>query len=784
MESQGCVAKVGIPRALGYYYLYPFYRRFLEDLGAEVVVSPPTTKKTLDRMEACPTDEPCVAVKLYFAHVEKLLELGTDYILSPVLVSMEEDNFCCPKFLGISDMVRNGLRIDEEKLLTPRIDRRLGPQEARKPFMELAARLGVTDREKVIRALASADLAQREFEDSMVSDGLTIPQAVGMQEGETRRGGERESGNVGVRRKRSQSAMNHQPLTINHSPANHQPSTICRSGGTTISRGKPLTTNHYPVNHLPVSHSRPLIGVIGHPYILYDMLSHDIVARLEEYGEVITAEMISRDISRQAVGDIPQGNRMWSFESHLLGAALHLIRNRLVDRIVLVGSFECGPESIIESYVESEAEDSGIPFLLLTIDEQTGEAGLLTRLEAFMDTSSARQAASGHKGGEGEFASAAVWAGTKARTQVVGFPSMGYLDIAIRAMLEDCGTECLSTPRTSNRSVELGSQIAPEFICFPFTATLGQMCELLEAGANTLFMVGGKGRCRLGWYAQVQEQILRKQGYDFEMIILDSPIPLRSNWGSFCEVLKRISGDASWRKIIGAFTLGYRKLAALDEAETVCRGLRAVERNRGDADKVFDRFVRRIERATEVSTIKHEAQEFTEAVRGIEVEVTNPLKVRIAGEIWVVLEHFVNQEIEKMLASREGIRVEVDRELSATHWFRQHVLHDPRLKSRERHIRQSASAYLSEQVGGHGQETVGSAVLAKQEGCDGMVHIFPFTCMPEIVAQNILVRVSEDLDLPILTFIVSEQTGEAGIQTRVEAFLDILEERRGKEGHG
>ncbi len=54
----------------------------------------------------------------------------------------------------------------------------------------------------------------------------------------------------------------------------------------------------------------------------------------------------------------------------------------------------------------------------------------------------------------------------------------------------------------------------------------------------------------------------------------------------------------------------------------------------------------------------------------------------------------------------------------------------------------------------------------------------PIERMPEIIAQNIIVRLSEDLDIPVLTYIVSEQTGEAGMETRLESFVDLLDERR------
>jgi predicted nucleotide-binding protein (sugar kinase/HSP70/actin superfamily) len=755
--------KVGIPRALGYHYMFPFYKTFLEHLGAQIVVSPPTSKSTLDRMCCCPTDEPCVSVKLYFAHTQALLEMDVDFIWSPVLASMTPHSFCCPKFLGISDMIRNGLRIDRDKLLVPRFDRRLNPDQAKKSFFDVAHRLGVKDSGRVYHALGDAYSVQKSAETAMVTWGMTPPRLFERIEDIAR---------------------------------------MSSSGGPDL-----LDAVLDPL---------PRIGVIGHSYLLHDMLSHNLVERLGEFGRVITAEMVSRAEADAAMETIPEGRRMWYFEARLLGAAIHLMRNRLVNKLVLVTSFECGPASIIESYIDHEAFRQAIPFLLLTIDEQTGEAGLVTRIEAFMDTSAAHRPRglssdsdlSGRKRGASTNPNGAldtesarlVGLGACAHQNadsieglpmirpshyppplgdlVVGFPSMGYLDIAVRAILEDCGTKCIDTPRTNKRVIELGAELAPEFACFPLTATLGQMRILLEKGANTIFMIGGKGRCRLGWYGQVQANLLRNAGYDFDMLVIDSPLPLRENWAQFRDILKRLTGGAPWRRIIKSFWYGYRKLLALDRAEEICRKLRAVERDRGSVDKLFSGFVRRMEHVTDMGSVNREFCDYEGAAAAIETESIDPIKVRIVGEIWVVLEHVANQQIEKMLARQDRIRVEVDRELSASQWFRQNVFRDPAMQARERQICRAAAPYLSEEIGGHGMETIGATVLAREEGCDGVVHVMPFTCMPEIVAQNILVAVSEDLDIPVLTHIVSEQTAETGMHTRVEAFLDILEERR------
>ena len=75
----------------------------------------------------------------------------------------------------------------------------------------------------------------------------------------------------------------------------------------------------------------------------------------------------------------------WTYEKKSIGAALHLMRRRLVDGLVQIVSFGCGPDSMVASLIESRAHEAGLPYLLLSIDEHSGEAGTVTRLEAFVD---------------------------------------------------------------------------------------------------------------------------------------------------------------------------------------------------------------------------------------------------------------------------------------------------------------------------------------------------------------------------------------------------------------
>jgi predicted nucleotide-binding protein (sugar kinase/HSP70/actin superfamily) len=81
-------------------------------------------------------------------------------------------------------------------------------------------------------------------------------------------------------------------------------------------------------------------------------------------------------------------------------------------------------------------------------------------------------------------------------------------------------------------------------------------------------------------------------------------------------------------------------------------------------------------------------------------------------------------------------------------------------------------------VSGEAVHSLGETVLHAREGFDGVVHIQPFTCMPEITAQNIMPQVVRDHDIPVLPILMDEQMARAGFITRLEAFVDLMERRR------
>lgn len=121
----------------------------------------------------------------------------------------------------------------------------------------------------------------------------------------------------------------------------------------------------------------------GHPYNVYDSFANrGLIEKLHRQGVgVITAERISAlEKRRSCVGFIKQP--YWLFFLELYGAAAELIQRKAIHGIVYVSSFSCGTDAFTVPMLQNRFD---IPMLVVKVDEQTGEAGLDTRIEAFCD---------------------------------------------------------------------------------------------------------------------------------------------------------------------------------------------------------------------------------------------------------------------------------------------------------------------------------------------------------------------------------------------------------------
>ena len=101
--------KIGIPKALMYYTYYPLWKYFFEILRCETLVSRNTSKLILDNGVMNCVDDACLPVKLFHGHVVDLLG-EVDIIFVPRLTSINPGEFICPKFIGLTEMIKSSIR--------------------------------------------------------------------------------------------------------------------------------------------------------------------------------------------------------------------------------------------------------------------------------------------------------------------------------------------------------------------------------------------------------------------------------------------------------------------------------------------------------------------------------------------------------------------------------------------------------------------------------------------------------------------------------------------------
>jgi len=353
----------------------------------------------------------------------------------------------------------------------------------------------------------------------------------------------------------------------------------------------------------------------------------------------------------------------------------------------------------------------------------------------------------------------------------VGMPHMGNLYIPFKALFKRLDVDLVIPPLTNQRTLSLGVRHSPEGLCIPFKLTLGNLIEAAELGADTLLMPGGSGVCRLGYYANTQEQILRDLGYNNTEVIRVG-LSEHKLFG-LLKIIKRLSNNAPWIRIISAFRIGLTKLNALDKIERVVQKVRAVELIKGTANKLYAKAIKAIDNADDYNTLKKVETDYINQLNQITKNTqAQPLIVGITGEIYVVLEPFSSFNVESELGK---LGVEVRRTTFISDWTKFSLFLNWLGVDEKTRIHKAALPYLKRDIGGDGWESVGEKVLHAKE-YDGLIHLAPFTCMPEIVAQNIMPSTKENI--PVLTILCDEQITKTGMLTRLEAFVDLLERKR------
>ncbi len=326
MQSDEKKIKVGIPRALHFYRFFPFWKRLLEDLGAEIILTPGTNKKVVEEGVMQGFGELCIPMKVYYGHTLKLIREHPelDYLFVPRYVSDKKEGYYCPKFLALPDVIK--ILPNCPKILKFEVNIKNVPIAT--SVIELARQLGKSQTQ-ALNAYESARRFYKEYLD-FLRKGAPVIHALRL-----------------------------------------------------VQRDRPFT--------LPKKKSKGGIKLLllGHGYNLFDtFINLDFQKKLTDQDvEVLTIENLPERIFKKPVIVNRKLRNYWIHEEEIMQSIRYFLteaRDQL-DGVIFLISFACGPDSLIAELIMRDMKVVKLPFLQIIMDEHSGEAGLLTRIESFTD---------------------------------------------------------------------------------------------------------------------------------------------------------------------------------------------------------------------------------------------------------------------------------------------------------------------------------------------------------------------------------------------------------------
>ncbi|MCX7695638.1 MAG: 2-hydroxyacyl-CoA dehydratase [Caloramator sp.] len=356
----------------------------------------------------------------------------------------------------------------------------------------------------------------------------------------------------------------------------------------------------------------------------------------------------------------------------------------------------------------------------------------------------------------------------------ITFPHLGNTYIAGKVLFEGLGVEYTIPPISTKKTLEIGCLHSPDDVCLPFKIMIGNYIESIEKGADTVLITGSCGPCRFGEYCELQKKVLMSLGRQINFIVIDEPSKI-----GIKEFLNRLSSVAKESKLstykkAKALNMALKAINLIDEIEKECRFYAGYEKNKGEFSKLLKEVKKEAIEAKGAEETLKVLEKYKEKVDRVEIDLfKTPIKIGIIGEIYTIIDSLSNLYIEDILMN---LGVSTKRTLYPSWWVKNTAL--SALKINKSPIYKEAKQYLKMCIGGHAQECVGEAMLNYKMGFDGLIQIFPVGCMPEIVSKAILPDIEKKYNIPILSLVVDEMTGEAGYYTRVEAFLDLIEGRK------
>ncbi|MBW3003367.1 hypothetical protein KY337_02300 [Candidatus Woesearchaeota archaeon] len=349
----------------------------------------------------------------------------------------------------------------------------------------------------------------------------------------------------------------------------------------------------------------------------------------------------------------------------------------------------------------------------------------------------------------------------------VTYYRMGHAWVGYKALMERLGCEAVTPPAITNKTIELGVKNSPDSACFPYKIFLGNFIEIMEK-ADTLSMLPVHSilNCRLCDYHLGIIDALKKQGFEFEYIPITG-LSAKNILENFSKLAGRSVGYKEGAQLIFHYI---RKIAACDWLERLCTETRPYEINKGDCTKLYEQGLKIIDECNNVKKAKNRILKLHKEIR---IDKSRKVKrIGFVGDVFALIDAFYNQNIIEKLGNMGVI---VDKALYLGEALRNpYPFAGPYGKRSFEYIYKLSEPYISALIGGYTNHTIGMAVWYAKNKFDGIIQMYAFGCVPEIVGKVALQKISKDFNIPVMHLVRDEHSSETGFQTRLEAFVDLL----------
>jgi predicted nucleotide-binding protein (sugar kinase/HSP70/actin superfamily) len=532
----------------------------------------------------------------------------------------------------------------------------------------------------------------------------------------------------------------------------------------------------------------PILLVLGRPYNLFDGGANlELPRKIADHG----LPLLPMDLAPWHGTPLSPAfqNVFWTYGQDLL-RALRWVRDQPDVHPIWFTNFKCGPDSFLLSYGEAILGEK--PFLALELDEHGGDAGYMTRVEAFLDVVRQRPAP--------PRSFPAVPGGRHSavdlRDRRIWLPPMHPLAARfVAAAFRSQGFDAESLPLEDEASLDVGRSVTRGGECLPLTLTLGRLLSRLREGdgdgrRHAFFLPHACGPCRFGCYELLQRLVLEREGFGDVAFLTPSNDNAYQGLG---ESLRR----ASWLGILSADVL----------FKVACR-FRPYERVPGTVDGLMDEVVEGAIRATEAGVKPRTVLASALAsMRRLGKPSTGRPLVGIVGEIYVRCNPMANQDLVRSIEAAGGeawlspfsewmlfacyeherrgrqgwdILGQTKAFLKNRYLFETERIwyqdagplladrHEPSVET----MVEAARPYASYNFGGETQLVVGRAVCFAREGAGMVVNCSPFGCLPGALMTGLFNEVQRDLGVPIVNLFYD---GAGDLNRRVAVFLRNLD---------